>query len=730
MKKLTLLALSLATFISACSDSDSKINGIEVDYTSHSLALSKATSCDDFRSHILDSLAMAVAQERFYRYMGPIADAEYMPNYDVDGASKDDGGSAEKPAGEYTTTNIQEAGVDELDSVKNDGSYMYAIRGGEIHISKIWPVADMKEVATISHKDEKDFSWFNPAGLFLTDDKKLIEISNNYTWYGDDEDSWFGHYTATVGVSVYDVSNPETPKLVKKHVVDGQLVDARLIDNRLHMVSSANPAYEWYDIYKLAQEDIPGVPRLIDPREDDDFDFSEWDEDEREAFYDEEYDFYMNSGKNIEKYLPVIRAWLDKKYPNVDMIKMPNYYNGEDARPAVSCTDLYIPSVASRDDGFLLVSEFSGSNYENYHASAIADGGWTVYASKKNLYVASTSSNWWSQCDWDDEIECERYTHIHHFNLGESDASVKYINSAEINGYANDSFYYSEYNDHLRVVSSDFSWWNGAGKGQTLSILDIKSPNIMKLTGSLEGFGENERIYSARFVGDRGYVVTFRNTDPLFVFDLSDPTAPKELGKLQINGYSSYIHPVGENHLLTIGEDGDETGRLNGMKLDLYDVTDPAHPVLKYTTKINDEYYDYDENSESGSYGWSDALYNHHAFQYHEASGLLAVPVVINKWSYSRDEDGHDWNYDEFSGVFVYRVKPDMPFEFVGGIDHSDLVPEQNDYWWTYVDRSRFYFKDKGVYDKNAYVYTMSNYGIKASNANSPDETVGMIKYN
>ncbi|MBO4351017.1 MAG: beta-propeller domain-containing protein [Proteobacteria bacterium] len=687
------------------------------------MELNKAVSCDDYRNHLLDALAMRVAERRFksYSYCGVWYDV--MPSADPE---SDNAGEAAKDdsAGEYTTTNVQEEGVDELDTVKNDGTYMYTIRGRKIHISKIWPVDAMEEVAVIDRDELKsnnpdEHKWMYPYGLFLTDDKKLIDISQVETW-SYTEDYWYSHYHGVVSVRIFDVSDPKSPKLLKSHQIEGQFEDARLIDNRLHLVSSAVPAYTWYDVYKLSIDDIPGVPRFYSPCDEDDFSFDDWSDEDWENYRKKQDEWHAKSAENMENYLPVIRAWLDKKYPDIADFNWPNYFDGKNSKPAVGCEDLYIPAMASQNDGFLMVSEFSGDDYGDFKASAIADSGWLVYASKKNLYVSSFSYNWYWSCTDDD---CDKsYTHIHHFNLGNKGGDVQYVNSGEITGIADDSFNYSEYDNHLRVVSSP-SRWSNSPTGHKLTVLDINGSKVMTETGSVEGFGKNERLYASRMFGDKGYVVTYRNTDPLFVFDLSDHANPKQVGELKINGYSSYIHPVGADHLLTIGEDATESGTITGMKLDLYDVSNPAKPTRKYTVKINDEEW----SSTGGSYGWSEALSNHHAFQYHAGSGLLAIPVNLEKWTYTNS--WYDWNYQQFSGMFVYRVTPDSDFEFLGGVDHADLVPSDDHYWWTSVSRSRFYFKTKGVYDQDAYIYTISRHGLKASNALKPDETFGVIKY-
>ena len=711
---------------------------IDIDLSTRKMALVQANSCDDYRKHLLDDLAIRVANDRFggYRRCGmssedlkwdfPVfADAD-MVNEAAEPASETPKGES---AGEFTTTNVQEAGVDELDTVKNDANYMYAIRGNQIHISKIWPVEDMKEVAVIERDelqsdDGQQYIWFNSYGIFLTDDKKLIDIGQVETWNYDDH-YWYGSYSGVISVRVFDVSTPESPKLLSDHQLDGTFVDARLIDNRLHLVTSASPHATWQQAYELSREDIPGVPYFFNPCNDEDFDPTDWSTKQWDNWYSLQDDWVSKADQNIDEYLPVIRAWLDKKYPTLEHYNWPQYFDGTSAKPAIACENIYIPAMASQKEGFLIVSEFSGDKYDKYTSTAIADSGWLVYASQKNMYVSSFSDNWWWDCE-NTEDGCRSYTHIHHFNLGDQSGQVKYINSGEIDGRADNAFFYSEYDNHLRVFSS-LSNWGNSPEGQKLTVLDITTPAIMKETGSYKGFGKDEMIYSARMVGDKGYIVTFRNTDPLFVVDLSNHNAPKLAGELKINGYSSYIHPVGKDHLLTVGMDGDDFGIINGVKLDLYDVSNPADPQLKYQAKINETKGQNDDDYDSSD-SWSEALSNHHAFQYHEASGLLAIPANVYNWHFSNDD--YNWNYHEFSGIFVYRVKPDKDFEFVGGIDHSDLIPKDGYYhWWTSVERSRFYFKDAGVYDKNAYIYTLSHHGLKASNANDPSETFGKIQY-
>lgn len=720
MKKIWLSALCLAAVagFSGCNESiqvddlGTPVGSMSLDFSSHSLALSQANSCEDYRKHVLDSLARKIAYERFGTYGG------YRWGWDVDyaeepSASPDATNSGSKEsAGDYTVTNVQEAGADELDSVKNDGTYMYSVQNNDVHITQVWPPEEMKDVSVIRGIGESKYSDMYVRGLMLSGDKLLV-LGTAWTW-NDDDDKWWYSESASV-VNVYDVSDHTAPKLIKTHKVDGNIEDARLIKNRLHVVSSAEMGVSWYELYDLAVADIPGVPRFVSPWEDDDFSYDDWTSEQWDEYYDKQESWFDAREENIKKYLPNIRAWVEQKYSSMDDLKWPKYTDGTVKRDAVSCSDVYIPATSSQKDGLLLISEISGDNFENFSAKAVSDYGWLIYASTENLYVVSNSSYWWSDCMFD-EKGCKPYSHIHHFNLGDANGQVKYVNSGEVEGMIHDQFWLSEYDGHLRVVSSPIYWWGNSPEGHSLSVYDVNTPSVMKLTGSVSGFGKDERVYSSRMFGKKGFVVSFRNTDPLFSFDLSDPNAPKLAGKLEIPGYSSYIHPVGENHLLTIGEDGDENGRLTGIQLQLFDVTDLAHPVQKYKTVIAQDISEDDYSS----YGWSEAMYDHHAMNYHEKSGLLAVPINISSWT--------AYNYHHFSGMLIYKITPDTDFELIGGVDHADLVNNER-YWWTNLDRARFYFKDAGVYDKNAYVYTISGKGIKVNDANNPKNQIAVVEY-
>ena len=289
---------------------------------------------------------------------------------------------------------------------------------------------------------------------------------------------------------------------------------------------------------------------------------------------------------------------------------------------------------------------------------------------------------------------------------------AKYVNSGEVVGNVTNQFWLSEYEGHLRVASTLNRWWAN-DSGSSLSVLKIDGAK-MDVVGQIHDIGKGEYLYAARMFGPKGFMVTFLQTDPLFTFDLSDPTNPQQKGELKINGNSWYIHKMDDNTLLTIGEDATDEGRTLGMHLQVFDVSDMTNPERIQHVMINK---DSDNN-----YGWSSALSDHHAFNYHAGSGLLSIPVNLYSWT----EDA----YEHLTGAIVYKVSRDEGFEKLGVVNHADLVQSCNDWdWWTSMDRSRFYFKTAGTYDSDAYIYTISNHGIKVNNALNPSEEIGSVRY-
>lgn len=257
-----------------------------------------------------------------------------------------------------------------------------------------------------------------------------------------------------------------------------------------------------------------------------------------------------------------------------------NIYNPEEGKK-----EQYIPCV----DGELLASDeiclpeterantytvitaidIQNPSAEKNSVSILSNGGF-CYASAKNIYICE---NIWK--------ETGRSTEIRKFSYG--NGKINGQAKAEVNGYLNDSFSVDEYNGYLRMVTT-----LEETESNSVYVLDEK----LNVTGTIENLAKNERIYSARFMGDTGYFVTFRETDPLFSVDLSDPDNPKIIGTLKIPGFSEYLHPYGDGLLLGIGEEVDEKGvESNQVKLSMFDISDPSNVKEIDKIVLNGSYY-------------------------------------------------------------------------------------------------------------------------------------------
>ena len=240
--------------------------------------------------------------------------------------------------------------------------------------------------------------------------------------------------------------------------------------------------------------------------------------------------------------------------------------------------------------------------------------GENVYASAGGLYVAT--EQWVDPMNPSDVLvpSGEARTAIHKFDISDP-AETRYVGSGDVTGYILNQWSMSEHDGYFRVASTTNPGWFGdvAQESQSfVTVLEEQGGELIKV-GQVGGLGRGERIYGVRFMGEIGYVVTFRQIDPLYTVDLSDPRGPKVRGELKIPGYSAYLHPLGDGLLLGVGQDGDLDGRALGTQVSVFDVSDLQNPVRISRQTLGN--------------GWSEAEFDHHAFLYWPASRLAMSPV-------------------------------------------------------------------------------------------------------
>jgi uncharacterized secreted protein with C-terminal beta-propeller domain len=302
-------------------------------------------------------------------------------------------------------------------------------------------------------------------------------------------------------------------------------------------------------------------------------------------------------------------------------------------------------------------------------------------------------------------VEYKEETAIHRIAI--KDGTVEYKASGSVPGYILNQFSMDEYNGYFRVATTTGQVWGSGASASKNHVYTLDSN--LNITGKLEDLAPGETIYSARFMGERAYLVTFRKVDPLFVIDMKDPTNPSLLGKLKIPGYSDYLHPYDETHLIGFGKDAvpSETGDFSwyqGVKISLFDVSDVSKPkeIANYT--IGDRGTD------------SYALNDHRAFLFDKKRNLLVVPILLaeidpSQYSYGSSPTAYgDYTYQ---GAYVFNISVNDGISLQGRVSHVD----DNS---TFMKSGYYYYDDGSSVKRSLYMddvlYTISDTKVKMTN--------------
>jgi uncharacterized secreted protein with C-terminal beta-propeller domain len=287
----------------------------------------------------------------------------------------------------------------------------------------------------------------------------------------------------------------------------------------------------------------------------------------------------------------------------------------------------------------------------------VAADGDTVYGSGTSLYIADDHRSQMIPQPLGptgrSSVPVPNKTQIHRFDIA-APGPPQYAGSGEVEGTLLNQYSLSEYNGHLRVATTVGQPGAANGPRQSQSIVTVLARGDKSLTqvGRVDGLGKGERIYAVRFFGAVGYVVTFRQVDPLYTLDLSQPSRPRVVGELKITGYSAYLHPVGDGKVLGVGQEATEQGRRLGSQVSLFDVANPATPSRLAQYQI-----------EGGS---SEVEYDAHAFLYWPARNLVVVPVMEAKIARSLNGEYRQTNY-----ALVLKIEQGRLVE-AGRVSHTN----------------------------------------------------------
>ena len=366
-----------------------------------------------------------------------------------------------------------------------------------------------------------------------------------------------------------------------------------------------------------------------------------------------------------------------------DPIILPSYRDSEVSKQfqSISCDKIhYFPDCVY--SSYIMVASVNTDNLDQkVDIKTYLGNGDNIYASTANLYVALTTYPHMQPLLEDSahpQTRPEIKTEVYRFAL--QGASTNYTGRGTVPGNILNQFSMDEHKGYFRIATTTGEVWS---QGQDISknhiyVLD----NELKIAGKVENIAPGEKIYSTRFMGDRAYMVTFRNVDPFFVIDLKDPQKPAILGKLKIPGYSDYLHPYDENHIIGFGKDtvemkgwdGEPQAFYQGLKIAIFDVTNVNQPVEMSKVVIGDRGTD------------SEILNNHKALLFSKEKNLLAFPITLMEIAPGAKDKHNIPAYGSFSfqGAYIYNIDLKNGLKYKGRISHLDPADYQKagDYWY------------------------------------------------
>jgi uncharacterized secreted protein with C-terminal beta-propeller domain/predicted small secreted protein len=621
MRKAIILLLAFALLLTACSDDDGTADGtgsgiqavaatFDPSRISFRASLELFDSCDAVLAHFQSE---ALARVGPYGLQGgggvfpmPFFDvAEEALAFEGDmaapattmaGASigRDDGGFVEGT--DFSGTNVQVAGVDEPDVIKTDGERILFVMNGMLHYVDVTG-------GTSQRLGSLALPGWDHRFFFDGDTAIVIARGDGYTIAYDEAAARIAppYLGPTTLVFQVDISDPTDMTVLRTLRVDGSDLSARAVDGRIRLVISAYPS-ELPFVYPSNQ-------------------------------YAE--DFAQQANEQV-----IRESTIDQWLPNFTLVAGTDGEIVDEGR-IVDCAQVHKPAEFAGFDTLSVITMDLDEGLSDVTGAAVIAQGQTIYASLESLYVAT---NVWVPDQWIGtpearDLEQEYETAIHRFDI--TGRNADYVASGSIQGHLLNQFSMDEHDGFLRVATTDGAPWGFSEDAESyVTVLQTRDDRLEQV-GRVGEMGKGERIFSVRFIEDAAYVVTFRQVDPFYVVDLSDPESPEVAGELKINGYSGYLHPLGDDKILGIGQDATSEGRTTGAKATVFDVSDPASPRELGTWTATDSY--------------TEVEWNHLAFLYWAPEDIAVMP--LQSWQ------------DQFFGAVV--LKTDDGVREFGRVSHS-----------------------------------------------------------
>lgn len=493
--------------------------------------------------------------------------------------------------GSHSSTNVQVNGVDEADIIKNDGRYIYYLTNNVIIIADC---ADGKNINVVSKIDLQtkenaltyatEFYIYNDKLIVLSNTEKQIQEQYAETTNGACDCLAYAVYCDTA-VTVYDITDKSKPDCIYTQVIDGDYTSSRFINGNLLTVSNYSIPYSY----------VTG----------DDFD---------EA---------CNAVKNFSVPSYTVNSGESKKI----------------SADRIECFDEKTPTQ------YIVTSIIDMDNLKDEpKLNAYLGGGYEVYCTAEEMFVAQNEYSYWTPEEEhiptdSNGVKFSVTTHIYAFDITEN--GIIYKKDVVVGGSCINQFSMDKYGDYFRIAT------NGAKhNGQTATYVYVLDKDF-RVVGCIYNIAEGEQMKAARFMGNTLYLVTFYQTDPLFIIDLSDPTKPEIKGELKIPGFSSYLHPIGNNLVIGVGEGGTMNGTDGSAKVSLFDVSNPYQPKEIDNYTVADAYFDSNHKAFMSVDGDTFALcltgYNYNSGEYNETYKIMMFDVTENGLVVHGEYAGYSW---------------------------------------------------------------------------------------